>query len=109
MLSTILTILLFINSFVLVFLIIVLQQGNEGGISASFGAGGGQAGFFGPSGGVGLIVKATWIFGISFLVLTVSSSWVRTHDKYLIKTKVEKLLEAETITPPAQVPSPESK
>jgi preprotein translocase subunit SecG len=96
MLSSILTVLLIINAFILIFLIVVLQQGNEGGISASFGAGGGSSGFFGASGGIGFIIKATWFFGFLFFVLTMSQAWVKTHDRYVIKSRVEQELLKES-------------
>lgn len=93
MLSSILTTLLIIDAIVLIFLIVVLQQGNEGGIGGAFG-GGNTTGFFGASGGVKLIVRATWICGFLFFVLATSSSWVRTHDRYELKNQLEKTLSA---------------
>ena len=95
MLLTILSILLFINALILIILIIVMQQGNEGGIASSFGAGG-QPGFFGPTGSSNIVVKATWIFGLCFFVLTTSSAWLKTHQKYEITSKVEQILTAPT-------------
>lgn len=91
MISTFLTTLLIINAIVLIFLIIVFQHGNEGGIGGSLG-GGNSSGFFGATGGVKTIVRATWVCGILFFVLAMATAWVRTHDRYKIKSDVEKSL-----------------
>ncbi|MES2614733.1 MAG: preprotein translocase subunit SecG [Bdellovibrionota bacterium] len=91
MISTLLTTLLIINAVVLIFLIVALQQGNEGGIGGALGGGNSQ-GFFGASGGVKAIVRATWICGILFFALAMSSAWVKTHDRYALKNSLEKSL-----------------
>jgi protein translocase SecG subunit len=92
MLSSILMTLLIINGFILIFLIIVMQQGNEGGLGGSFGSGN-TGGFFGASGGVAIIVRATWIFGFLFFLLATSTAWVKTYDKYQLQTSVEQQLQ----------------
>ncbi|KAB8029102.1 preprotein translocase subunit SecG [Fluviispira multicolorata] len=99
MISTLLTTLLIIDALVLIVLIIVLQQGNEGGLGGAFG-GGNSAGFFGATGGVKLIVRATWVCGILFFILAMASSWVRTSNKYELNNQLEKSL----AMPSAQVP-----
>lgn len=105
MILTLLTTLLIIDALVLIFLIIALQQGNEGGLGGAFG-GGNSAGFFGATGGVKLIVQATWVCGILFFVLAMSTSWLKTHNKYDIKNQLEKSLvtpsASVSTTPPAQ-------
>lgn len=93
MISTLLTTLLIINALVLIILIIALQQGNEGGLGGAFG-GGNTTGFFGATGGVKLIVRATWICGVLFFILAISLSWKKTHDKYELKNQLEKTLTA---------------
>ncbi len=93
MISTLLTTLLIIDALVLIILIIALQQGNEGGLGGAFG-GGNTTGFFGATGGVKLIVRATWICGILFFMLAISLSWKKTHDKYELKNQLEKTLSA---------------
>ncbi|MGY3803548.1 preprotein translocase subunit SecG [Pigmentibacter ruber] len=93
MISTLLTTLLIIDALVLIILIIALQQGNEGGLGGAFG-GGNTTGFFGATGGVKLIVRATWICGVLFFVLAISLSWKKTHDKYELKNQLEKSLSA---------------
>jgi preprotein translocase subunit SecG len=95
MISTLLTTLLIINAIVLVFLIVVLQQGSEGGISGTLGGGNSQ-GFFGASGGVKSIIRATWICGILFFALAMASAWVKTHDRYALKNSLEKTLSEPT-------------
>jgi preprotein translocase subunit SecG len=97
MISTLLTTLLIINSIVLIFLIVVLQQGNEGGLGGSLGGGNSQ-GFFGASGGVKTIIRATWICGVLFFGLAMSSAWVKTHERYELKNNLEKSL-SEHISP----------
>lgn len=91
MISTLLTTLLIINAVVLLFLIVVLQHGNEGGFGGSLG-GGNTQGFFGASGGVKTIIRATWIAGLIFFVLALTSAWVKTHERYALKNDVEKEL-----------------
>ncbi|MBX9703954.1 MAG: preprotein translocase subunit SecG [Silvanigrellaceae bacterium] len=97
MMSTILNTLLIIDALVIVFLVIVLQHGNEGGIGSSFG-GGNASGFFGASGGVGFIAKATWVCGVLFFVLALSTSWFSTHEKYATGTKIQKILSTPSAT-----------
>lgn len=101
MISSILTTLLIIDAIVLIFLIVALQQGNEGGIGGAFG-GGNTTGFFGASGGVKLIVRATWICGVLFFVLATASSWVNTHDRYALKNQLEKTLSIPLEEPKAK-------
>jgi preprotein translocase subunit SecG len=91
MISTLLTTLLIINAIVLIFLIVVLQHGNEGGLGGSLGGGNAQ-GFFGASGGVKGIIRATWIFGILFFVLAMTSTWIKTHERYALKNRIESKL-----------------
>ena len=91
MISTLLTTLLIIDAIVLIFLIVVLQQGNEGGIGGSLGGGNSQ-GFFGASGGVKAIIRATWVCGLLFFALAMASAWVKTHDRYALKNSLEKSL-----------------
>lgn len=88
MILTLLTTLLIINAIVLFFLVLVLQHGNEGGLGGSLG-GGNSTGMFGASGGVKLIVRATWICGALFFVLALTTSWMRTHDRYTMKNEIE--------------------
>lgn len=103
MLVGLLTGLLIFVSLVLIVLIIALQHGNEGGIGSAFG-GGNSAGFFGASGGVTLIVRATWIFGASFFFLSTALAWVKTHEKFGVTRELDSAL---TATPtPAAVASP---
>jgi len=101
MILTLLTTLLIIDAIVLFFLILLLQHGNEGGIGGSLG-GGNSTGMFGASGGVKLIVRATWICGALFFILALGSSWVRTNERYAMKNTIEKSLtettEAERLT-----------
>lgn len=103
MLVGLLTALLVFVSLVLIVLIIALQHGNEGGIGSAFG-GGNSAGFFGASGGVALIVRATWIFGAAFFFLSTALAWVKTHEKFGVSRELDSAL---SVTPtPAQVASP---
>ncbi len=104
MLVGLLTALLILVSVVLIVLIIALQHGNEGGIGSAFG-GGNSAGFFGASGGVALIVRATWIFGAAFFVLSTALAWVKTHEKFGVTRELDSALSA-TPTPAAAVASP---
>lgn len=99
MLVGLLTALLIFVSLVLIVLIIALQHGNEGGIGSAFG-GGNSTGFFGASGGVALIVRATWIFGASFFVLSTALAWVKTHEKFGVTRELDAALSA-TPTPAA--------
>jgi preprotein translocase subunit SecG len=106
MISTLLTTLLIANAFVLIILIIILQQGNEGGLGGSFG-GGNTTGFFGATGGLKLIVRTTWICGFLFFALAVSSSWLKTNQKYQLKKQLEKSLAAPTtLLPQSTEPLP---
>lgn len=103
MLVGLLTGLLIFVSLVLIVLIIALQHGNEGGIGSAFG-GGNSAGFFGASGGVTLIVRATWIFGASFFFLSTALAWVKTHEKFGVTRELDSAL---TATPtPSSIASP---
>ncbi|MEN9825177.1 MAG: hypothetical protein RI953_922 [Pseudomonadota bacterium] len=105
MLVGLLTALLVFVSLVLIVLIIALQHGNEGGIGSAFG-GGNSAGFFGASGGVALIVRATWIFGAAFFFLSTALAWVKTHEKFGVTRELDSALMA---TPtPAQAATPAS-
>jgi preprotein translocase subunit SecG len=97
MLVGLLTALLIFVSVVLIVLIVALQHGNEGGIGSAFG-GGNSAGFFGASGGVALIVRATWIFGAAFFGLSTALAWVKTHEKFGVTRELDSALSA-TPTP----------
>ena len=88
MLSTLLTTLLVFNCLFLIILIIVFQHGNEGGIGSAFGSGN-SAGFFGASGGVDLIVRTTWVAGISFFLLATTLAWVRTNENFGVSNLLE--------------------
>lgn len=112
MISTFLTTLLIIDAVVLIFLVVVFQHGNEGGIGGSLG-GGNSSGFFGATGGLKTIVQATWICGILFFALAMTTAWVRTHERYKLKGDVEKSLTATPTTetaapvlPPVDVKTP---
>lgn len=102
MLVGLLTTLLVLVSLVLILLIVALQHGNEGGIGSAFG-GGNSAGFFGASGGVTLIVRATWIFGASFFILSTALAWVKTYDKFGVTRELESAI-SDSIEAPAQSP-----
>jgi preprotein translocase subunit SecG len=93
MLVGLLTALLVFVSIVLIVLIVALQHGNEGGIGSAFG-GGNSAGFFGASGGVALIVRATWIFGAAFFGLSTALAWVKTHEKFGVTRELDSALSA---------------
>jgi preprotein translocase subunit SecG len=99
MLVGLLTAALVFVSVVLIVLIVALQHGNEGGIGSAFG-GGNSAGFFGASGGVALIVRATWIFGAAFFVISTALAWVKTHEKFGVTRELDSALSA-TPTPGA--------
>jgi len=99
MLVGLLTALLVFVGIVLIVLIVALQHGNEGGIGSAFG-GGNSAGFFGASGGVALIVRATWIFGAAFFGLSTALAWVKTHEKFGVTRELDGALSA-TPTPGA--------
>jgi preprotein translocase subunit SecG len=108
MLSTLLTVLLILDALVLMVLIIGLQHGNEGGLGSALGSGN-SAGFFGASGGVNFIVRATWIAGIAFFLLTLSLSWVKTNEKYGVKSELTRdLLSTPPATDAPAVGSPEA-
>jgi preprotein translocase subunit SecG len=102
MLSGLLTILLLAVALVLVVLIIALQHGNEGGIGAAFGSGN-STGFFGASGGVSVIIRATWICGALFFGIAMALSWVKTHDHFGVGKEIKGLLsdDAAKATPPS--------
>lgn len=91
MLSTLLTTLLVIDCFVMILLIIALQQGNEGGIGSAFGSEN-SSGFFGASGGVTFIVRATWVAGVLFFVLSTSLAWVKTRQHFGVGKELESLV-----------------
>ena len=106
MLVGLLTALLIFVSVVLIVLIVALQHGNEGGIGSAFG-GGNSAGFFGASGGVTLIVRATWIFGAAFFGLSTALAWVKTHEKFGVTRELDSALSATPTpaVPPASTPA----
>ena len=101
MLSSLITTLLVINALVLIVLIIVLQRGPEGGIGSALGSGN-SSGIFGASGGVNIIVKLTWIFGLSFIVLAAASTWVKTRDRFAVGRELDSLESHQ----PAETPTP---
>lgn len=112
MILTLLTTFLIINAIVLFFLILVLQHGNEGGFGGSLG-GGNSTNMFGASGGVKFITRATWISGVIFFVLALSTSWFRTHERYAMKNAIEKSLAApaplaEPVKPESNIQKPAS-
>ena len=98
--SILLTSLLILNAIILVILIIALQYGNEGGIGTAFGAGN-SSGFFGASGGVEVIVRATWILGVTFFVLSTALAWKKTRDQFGVGREIEIPTGTET---PAEAP-----
>lgn len=100
MLVGLLTALLVFVSLVLIVLIVALQHGNEGGIGSAFG-GGNSAGFFGASGGVALIVRATWIFGAAFFALSTALAWVKTYEKFGVTRELESAI-SEGIEAPVE-------
>ncbi|MEN9809321.1 MAG: hypothetical protein RLZZ488_888 [Pseudomonadota bacterium] len=104
MLVGLLTALLIFVSVVLIVLIIALQHGNEGGIGSAFG-GGNSAGFFGASGGVALIVRATWIFGAAFFFLSTALAWVKTHEKFGVSRELDSALTAPATPVPQASPT----
>ena len=77
-----------------------MQHGNEGGIGSAFGSGN-STGFFGASGGVSLIVRATWVAGILFFGIATTLSWVKTHDHFGVGREIDSLLGSETGNKPA--------
>jgi len=93
MLSGLLTFLLIVDALVLVLLIIALQHGNEGGIGTAFGSGN-STGFFGATGGVSLIIRATWICGALFFLLSMALAWNKTHDHFGVGREIQGLLGA---------------
>ena len=97
MLSGLLTTLLLIDCIVLMILIIALQHGNEGGIGSAFGSGN-STGFFGASGGVSLIVRATWVAGILFFGIATTLSWVKTHEHFGVGREIDSILGSESGT-----------
>jgi protein translocase SecG subunit len=105
MLSAILTVLLILNVLILLVLVTVFQHGNEGGIGSSLG-GGNSSGFFGASGGVNIIVRATWVAGISFFVLSISLAWLKTNESFGVSKEIDSLLEESSA--PAVSPAPEA-
>ena len=101
MLSGLLTALLILVALVLMVLVIVLQQGSEGGIGTAFGSGN-SAGFFGASGGVSLIVRATWICGALFFGLSTALAWVKTREHFGVSREIDDALQLNN-PPPAGV------
>ena len=108
MLSGLLTTLLLIDCIVLMILIIALQHGNEGGIGSAFGSGN-STGFFGASGGVSLIVRATWVAGILFFGIATTLSWVKTHEHFGVGREIDSLLGSESGTKPSAPKADTSK
>jgi preprotein translocase subunit SecG len=104
MLSGLLTFLLIAVALILILLIIALQHGNEGGIGSAFGSGN-SAGFFGASGGVSLITRATWGFGFAFFAISMSLAWVKTHDHFGVGREIEGLLGEESSVAPVASPA----
>lgn len=101
--TTLLTTLLMIDAIVIILLVVALQQGNEGGIGSAFGSGD-SAGFFGASGGVTFIVRATWVAGALFFILTTSLAWVKTHDHFGVGRELDSLVtEGAGDTAPASI------
>lgn len=105
--STVLMVLLILNAFILLVLIIVFQQGNEGGLGGALG-GGNTTGFFGASGGVGFIVKATWVAGVTFFCLALGTAWYKTYERYELKQELDRALSAPAATQPV-VPQPQPR
>lgn len=105
MLSGLLTFLLIAIALILILLIIALQHGNEGGIGSAFGSGN-SAGFFGASGGVSLIVRATWGFGFAFFAVAMALAWVKTHDHFGVGREIEGLLGQESSSSAVPAVSP---
>lgn len=106
--ATFLTILLIVDVLVLMILIVGLQQGSEGGMGSAFGSGN-SAGFFGASGGVSFIVKATWTTGTLFFVLAFSLAWLKTHEHFGVGREMNRLLDVPavpTVVPEAGTPVP---
>lgn len=93
MISTILTTLLALDAIILIFLIVVFQQGPEGGIGSTMGGGGNTSGFFGAAGTTKPIVRATWICAVLFFVLGGSAAWVTTHRHYAATRSIQKMLQ----------------
>ena len=115
MLSGLLTGLLILVALVLIVLVIVLQQGNEGGIGSAFGSGN-SAGFFGASGGVTLIVRATWICGALFFGIATTLAWIKTHQHFGVSREINESLQQPVapaatrpvVGPPTAVPATEA-
>lgn len=106
MLSGFLTVLLIILALLLLLLVVVLQQGNEGGIGSAFGSGN-STGFFGASGGVSLIVRATWISGVLFFITALSLAWVKTRQHFGVGREIENTLKELNVPRPGDVaPAP---
>jgi preprotein translocase subunit SecG len=105
MLTGILTALLLLNIVVLIVLITVFQHGNEGGIGSSFG-GGNSAGFFGASGGANIIIRATWVAGATFFLISLSLAWLRTNESFGVSKEIDSLLEATVSPAPVTEVSP---
>lgn len=92
MLITLLTVLLLLTVIILLVLITVFQHGNEGGFGSALG-GGNSSGFFGASGGANIIVRATWVFGSLFFLLSTALAWVRTHDSFSVGRELESVID----------------
>ena len=99
---TFLTILLVLDVIVLIILVVGLQHGTEGGIGSTFGSGN-SAGFFGASGGVTFIVRATWLAGALFFGLSTTLAFVSTREHFGAGREINKLLQT---TQPATPASP---
>lgn len=102
-LSTLLTTLLIIDCLVLIILIVALQQGNEGGIGSAFGSEN-SSGFFGASGGVTFIIRATWVAGALFFIIATSLAWVKTREHFGVGKELESIManpEATVVASPA--------
>ena len=104
MISTLLTTLLVIDSIVLILLIVVFQQGPEGGIGSTMG-GGNSTAFFGASGGVKSIVRATWVSGALFFILATADTWVKTHNHYASSNSIQKMLQEDQGNSNQTIPS----
>lgn len=109
MLIGILTTLLILTVLILIILITVFQHGNEGGIGSSLG-GGNSSGFFGASGGANIIVKATWVTGGLFFLLSLTLAWVKTNQSFAVSSEIDNLLSEPAASPtPAIEGTPEGQ
>jgi preprotein translocase subunit SecG len=103
------TLIVLVHVIVCVFLIVVvlLQSGKAGDISAAFGGMGSQTAF-GPRGGATLLSKATtWsaiIFMVTSITLSIFSS--RRATSTILNAPVQKQQQAPTQQPKAPAPQP---